>query len=481
MKKPVIFIPLAVLVILTGVLVFRTLTFPKAVTGKAESLAPLPDSAVAHFQQALRWKTVSLGLQKPIDTAEFKGFNRFLQQAYPLLHSRLSRQVFGEFSYLYEWKGTDTTLAPVVLMGHYDVVPVEAVAEKMWRQPPFSGALIQDTVWGRGAVDDKGSVLAILESVEQLLKTGFTPNRTLLLCFGHDEEIGGTRGAARIAEWLGKKGVKPYFVLDEGGMIKQDKNLSPYPLAVIGIQEKGYASYLLTVEKPGGHSSQPEKETAIDILSKALTKLRQEPTPAHIPPATAAFLDATASASASWTTRMAMANRWLFGGLIQKTMTADRQTSAMIRSTIVPTIVNAGVKDNVIPTVATAVVNSRIIPGETPESVMAYMNTTIADPRVKITPYDANWWAPSGKTDTEGNAFKSITGSVKKVMDDVVPAPYLLIGATDSRYFRPLTSEVMNFSASAFMEGYHGIDERLPVQEYRRMISFITHVIKSVR
>lgn len=477
MKKFFAFVGLALLA-LVSVLLLNTLRFPKATGSKAEELPALPDSALVHFQQALRLPTISWGVDKPIDTLTFMAFDKLLQQAYPNIHNTLQRQAFSQFSYLYHWKGTDSTLAPVVLMGHYDVVPVEDVAEKMWRQKPFGGALVGDTVWGRGAVDDKGAVIAILESVENLLRNGFEPTRSFYLCFGHDEEIGGTRGASTIAAWMKAQNIKAHFVLDEGGMIKVDQKLSTQPLGIIGVQEKGYASYKLYVEKPGGHSSQPETETAIDILAKALTRLREKPTPANMPDATLGFLQAAASSSPSFATRMVIANQWLLGAVLNSQLSKDRQTSAMIRTTLVPTIMDAGVKDNVIPTVAAAVVNSRIIPGETPESVKDFIRKTINDERVQISAYDENWWAPSGKTNTNGVAFKAVTSSLKKVIDNPVPAPYLVVGATDSRYFRPISTEVMNFSASTFMEGYHGIDERLPVSEYRRMIAFMTHLIK---
>jgi carboxypeptidase PM20D1 len=477
MKKVLIWIVLAIGV-LFGILVINTLRAPKAPTAKAEALMPLPDSAVVHLQQAIQLPTISWGTDKPIDSAAFRGFNDFLQAAYPLLHQKLSRQVFSEFSYCYTWRGSDSALDPVILMGHYDVVPVEEAAEKMWRQKPFSGVMTADTVWGRGACDDKGAVLAILESVEQLLHTGFTPKRTIYLCFGHDEEIGGTRGAAKMAQWMQEQGIKAAFVLDEGGMINVDKAVSLQPLAVIGVQEKGYASYRLSVEKPGGHSSMPEKETAIDILSAALTRLRTQTKDAKFTPATQEFLQATAAVSPSFMAKMAIHNQWLMGGLLEGQLSKEKRTSAMIRTTLVPTMLEAGVKDNVIPTIAEAVVNSRILPGETPESVREYIRTTIADNRVIIKPYDKNWWAPTNITNTQGEAFKKVAAAVQKVIDSAAPAPYLVIGATDSRYFRKVSTEVMNFNASTFMEGYHGIDERLPVKEYQRMFTFITHIIR---
>ncbi len=463
-----------------GILVVKTLLTPAPGSGKAQALLPFPDSALQHFQHAIQVPTVSLGDTKPVDTAAFIAFRQMIETSYPLVHQQLSRQAFNQFSYLYTWKGKDTTLAPYIFMGHYDVVPVEGVAEKMWRQKPFSGALVGDTVWGRGACDDKGSVIAILEAVESLLKSGFAPGRTIYLSFGHDEEIGGHRGANAIAGYLKSKGVKADFVMDEGGMINTDKRFSAYPLGIIGVQEKGYASYKLTVEKPGGHSSQPEVETAIDILAKGLAKLREHPAPATITPVMREFLQASAIASSSFISKMAIQNQWLLGAVLKTELTKDKRTSAMIRTTIVPTMLDAGVKDNVIPTVATAVVNSRILPGQTPESVRDYLSKTMADERIVITPYSDNWWAPSAATSTTGKPFTIVAANAAKVMDSLVPAPFLMIGATDSRYFRQVSDGVINFSASTFMEGYHGIDERLPVQEFQRMYTFLVHVMRSI-
>ena len=246
--------------VLIAVLVFNTLKdnkkLPKyTVEGKpAEN-----DSAALHLSQAIQIKTISFGDTLAIDTAEFIKFRSFLEKSYPNVHSKLERKIFNQFSYVYKWTGKDTTAKPYVLMGHMDVVPVEAVAESKWSVPSFSGTIKNDTIWGRGAVDDKVAVIAILESVEQLLKQNFTPNRTIYLCFGHDEEISGKRGAKVMSAWLKEQGIKPALVLDEGGQIdtKHFQQLKR-PFAVIGTSEKGYANFDLSVEIPGGHSSMEE-------------------------------------------------------------------------------------------------------------------------------------------------------------------------------------------------------------------------------
>ncbi|MFM1840801.1 MAG: hypothetical protein RIR47_850, partial [Bacteroidota bacterium] len=344
----------AALLLLIIVLVVNTLRDNKSLPNYTvdQSFETSGDSAAQHLSQAIQIKTVSFGDTLAIDTAEFLKFRKFIETTYPNITSKLTKQTFNEFSYVYKWTGKDTSLAPYVLMGHMDVVPVEAVAESKWTVPSFSGAIKNDTIWGRGAVDDKVSVIAILEAVEQLLKQNYTPNRTFYLCFGHDEEISGKRGAKIYSQWFKDNNIKPALVLDEGGQIdtKHFEQLKR-PMALIGTSEKGYVNIDLTVEIPGGHSSMPSPETAIDVLNKAIVKIREHQMPGSIPPTIIEMLNRTKSAE-SFTKRMVLSNLWLFNGLVLNQLSKTKETNAMTHTTLVPTIVHSGIKDNVIPSVA---------------------------------------------------------------------------------------------------------------------------------
>ena len=215
----------AILLLLIVVLIVNTLRDSKPLPTYTvdQSFETSGDSAAQHLSQAIQIKTVSFGDTLAIDTAEFLKFRKFIETTYPNITAKLPKQTFNEFSYVYKWTGKDTSVAPYVLMGHMDVVPVEAVAESKWTVPSFSGAIKNDTIWGRGAVDDKISVIAILEATEQLLKENYTPNRTIYLCFGHDEEISGKRGAKIYSKWFKDNNIKPALVLDEGGQIDTKK------------------------------------------------------------------------------------------------------------------------------------------------------------------------------------------------------------------------------------------------------------------
>lgn len=461
------------------VLVVNTLrTKPWPVHPSDASLYPLPDSAIRHMSQAIQIPTISINDSAALDSAAFHAFGAFLRRSYPLLHQHLTQTVIRQFSYVYEWKGRDTSLAPIVLMGHYDVVPVEAAVIKQWTVPPFSGTITDSCIWGRGSVDDKSGVIAILEATEALLRKGFVPQRTIFLCFGHDEEIRGP-SAGPVAQYLDQQGVRAEMVLDEGGELSESKTKElGRPLAVIGIAEKGYASFELFVNKEGGHSSIPEKETAIDILSAALYRLRTTTPPSRLTPPVREFLTRIGSSSNNFLHRMAATNLWLFDGAARSILSAQPEGSALVHTTIVPTVLTAGVKDNVVPTTATAIVNTRILPGETSLTVEEFIRTAIADDRVKIKKTGRFASEPSAVTSLGSPALKRLESALYRTIPNVLPAPYLMAGGTDSRFYRRISDGVVNFFPQTEGKGIHGINERLPIPDLQRGIHFITAIIE---
>lgn len=454
---------------------FRAKRWP--VTIPAHAQAPIPDSAIQHLVQAIRIQTVTFSDSTALDTVAFKSFGNFLERAYPLVHQRTSRTTIRELSLVFEWKGTDSTMAPIVLMGHYDVVPVEAAVIKQWLVPPFSGAVKDSCIWGRGAVDDKCGVVSILEAAESLLREGFAPKRSIYFCFGHDEEISG-QGAKAIAKYLGQKNVRAEMVLDEGGQLTTERIKEvKRPVAVIGVGEKGYASFELSVRSEGGHSMMPAKETAIDILAGALHKLRRRNPPAKLTPTMREFIERIGSSSESFSNRIASTNLWLFKGIALSRLAAMPEGNAMIRTTIVPTIIKSGIKDNMIPATATAIVNARILPGETSASVENYIRETIGDNRVAIKKtgkYDSE---PSSMTPVTSSAFKRVESALNKNIAGVLPVPYLGIGATDSRYYRSIADGVVNFYPMTDARGFHGVNERLTFKDLQLGINFFKTII----
>ena len=441
-------------------------------------LRPLPDSAIQHMSQAIRIPTISVSDSAALDTAAFQAWGAFMERAYPLVHQHLTRTRIRRFSYVFEWKGQRPELAPLILMGHYDVVPVETAAAAQWTRAPFSGDITDSCIWGRGAIDDKNGVVAILEAAEGLLRKGFVPQRTLYFCFGHDEEIRGP-STSWVVDYLLQRNVRPEMVLDEGGEISESKTKElGRPLAVVGIAEKGHVSFELSVDKEGGHSSLPAKETAIDILNTALYRLKNSPPPARLTASVKEFIGRIGSSSDNLGHRLAATNLWLFEGMVKKILSDQPEGYALTHTTIVPTILEAGVKDNVIPSKARAIVNCRILPGESIESTARFIRETLHDPRVVVRETGQLPSEPSAVTDTASPAFRRLVSAVSQTVPGVLPAPYLMVGGTDSRFYRRISGGIVNFFPMTDAKGAHGINERLPIIDLQRGIHLMSTIIE---
>jgi carboxypeptidase PM20D1 len=363
-----------------------------------------------------------------------------------------------------------------------DVVPVEPDSEKKWSHPPFAGRIADGYIWGRGAMDDKVNVLGVLEAVELLLAQGFQPQRTIYLAFGHDEEGGGQQGAAKIAALLGQRNVKLDFVLDEGSAITD--GIIPRiaaPVAAVGIAEKGYLSLQLTVDAPGGHSSMPPASTAIGILSRAIDKIERTPFPARIDGAMEEFF-AFVGPEMPWLERALLANQWVFEPWLKRELAKSPLTATLIRTTQAATLFYAGVKENVLPTQARAVVNFRLLGGDTIDRVQSRTREIIGDARVKIAPLaPATEASPISSSDAD--SFKLLHRTIRQVHPKVIVAPFLAIATTDARHYGKLSNNIYRFVPITVRpqdtDRFHGVDERISVQDYERCVRFYAQLIRN--
>lgn len=469
-------------VVLAAVVVGRTARF------RSRQLTPEPCAPLAldeaalrnHLSQAIQCRTVSYSDPEQVDKAAFVRLHGVLQTSFPRVHATMRRETVAELSLLYTWPGTAPELAPVLLMAHLDVVAADPAG---WEQPPFSGAVADGFLWGRGAADDKGSVMALLEAAEALIKDGFTPKRTLLFAFGHDEEVGGVHGARSIAALLAQREIAPVFSFDEGLVIAD--GIVPgvaAPVALIAVAEKGYLSLDLTVRTQGGHSSQPPRDTAIGILARAVARLEAHPMPARLEgPVARTF--AYAGPEMPFLMRMLFANLWLFEPLVKRELEAGAATNAALRTTTAPTIIRAGAKDNVLPAAARAVVNFRILPGDTVESVTAHAKRVIADDRVALKPV-GHHGDPSPVSSDSGPGFTALATSIRQVWPEAVVAPSLQIGGTDSKNYVDVVKEQYRFTPFRFtsedLPMIHGKNERVSLEGYAQAVRFYAQVMRNI-
>ena len=177
---------LAVIVVVAALLIFNTLSLSsKQVAPEPLEAMIFPDSAYHNLSKAIQFKTISFSEDAIPDSTAFNGFHEFLREAYPLVHEQLSLEKINEYSLLYKWQGTDASKKPIILMSHQDVVPVDQPTLSDWEAPPFEGRITDTHIIGRGTLDDKSSLMALMESVETLLQQNFRPAQTIYLAFGH--------------------------------------------------------------------------------------------------------------------------------------------------------------------------------------------------------------------------------------------------------------------------------------------------------
>jgi len=474
----------ALVVVLVVVVVVRTMRFTPA-RGDARpavALAPENDTLLAqHLAGAIKFATISKQDSGP-ELVPMRALHAYLAQTFPRTHATLTHEVVAPASLLFEWKGSDPALEPMVMMSHLDVVPVEAGSEGSWTHAPFSGDIADGFVWGRGTLDDKVGVLSTLEAIESLVAKGYTPRRTIYLAFGDDEEVDG-HGAGAIVALLKSRGVHPLVAIDEGsGIIRGIIPGVSRPAGLIGIAEKGHMSVQLTVMAAGGHSSMPPPQTAVGVLAQAIDRLEKHPLPAHMNAATEGMLGQLAR-EMPLGARVMMANLWLTRPLVMWSMARSPVTNASLRTTTAPTMIQGSPKENVLPIRAQAIVNFRIIPGETPESVIEHVKKVVDDTNVVVTVVGVPS-PPSPVSSTTSDAYRILSRDIAVLEPDAIIAPSLVVGATDSRQYGGYARDVYRFLpmqiGATDLERIHGTNERIGIHDYARGVAFMTLLISDL-
>jgi len=442
------------------------------------------DGAAGRLAEMIRIRTISNGVETPVEAEAFRDFRAYLQNTYPGVHEVLQREIIGEHSLLYTWTGTDLELAPILLMAHMDVAPIEPGTLPDWTHPPFAGTIANGFIWGRGTLDMKVSIGGIMEAVAYLVAQDFTPTRTVYLAFSHDEELAGPNGTASIVQTLDDRGIRLLFTIDEGMPVTQgvvpgvDRSV-----ALIGLAEKGRVTLEIVARGDGGHSSLPPVSTAVGRLGAAMYRLETNQMPRRLHPLIVETLSELAP-EMPLLRRVAIANIWLFRPALLSILEKTPAGNASIRTTTAPTMVTGGVKPNVLPTKARAVVDFRILPGDTVASVIEHVKNTIGDPELDVREIGNKGSDPTPVSDSNATSFGVIRQTIRQVMPDVVIAPGLVIGRTDSHHYRDIAISSYRFLPMRLgkedLQRIHGTDERIGVENYREIVRFYAQLIWNV-
>lgn len=439
------------------------------------------DQVAKRLAEVIQIETISKDLGK-IDVEPFNDLHKKLESMFPLVHKHMKREIISDASLLFTWAGKNKEAKPVLFAAHQDVVPADESTLDQWTHPPFSGEIADGFIWGRGTIDIKSQMMAALESAEILLGKGFEPERTIYLAFGQDEELGGQKGAAMIVEHLKNQGVQLAAMMDEGGTILEGAVAGVEgPVALIGTAEKGHLSLKIKASGTPGHSSMPGKDMAIGRLARALAKLDAHPQPIRLNALRDLFKNL--GSAASFGMQFVFSNLWFFGPIVKMQAENTNTTNAMIRTSTALTIVKGGVKDNVLPANAEAIANFRLLPGDSIATVCERVRKIIKDDQVDFEPLmDAAWEAsPVSSPDTK--SFLILKHTVRRVFDGVTVAPYLVMGATDARYYASITDAAYRFSPFQLtaddLNRMHGIDERISVASYAKMVAFFYELMQA--
>ena len=443
------------------------------------------EAAATHLQQAIRFPTVSMVDEYRDNTAPFLAFRQWILDTYPLFAARAEMTVVAGYSLVFHLKGTDPSLKGACFLSHMDVVPAPTDG---WTHDPFGGELAEDGfIYGRGALDMKCHLVSVLEGLEYLLAHGATFRRDVYVCFGHDEEPGQSfDGAPNIVKYLAEQGIRMEFVLDEGGTAIEGKTLFAHGLvAMVGAAEKGNGDLEIVVHGQGGHASSPRFPSANGRLANVIRKIERRYMPTHITPLTRRTLLSLAPYTGALF-KFFMVNSDVFSPLLRLVLgKASSVTNALIRTTLAPTMLWGPDARNVLPRETKVNINYRILTGETADDVRRHLERLLRRYiRAGIVSINMLGYSnPSAVADVDSDAYHVLSQSIRETFADVAVVPYTMVGATDSRFYYPLTDNVYRFGP--FVWGFddesrvHGIDERIRPEQLGRAVQFFVTFIRN--
>ena len=476
-------IVLGLLAVLVLILAINTLRFKPGKDAEPFEPIPLDEEMLArNLSEMIRIRTVTSALEQDVACDAFLDFHAFLEKTYPLAHKTLERETVGTYSLLYRWRGTGNDKKPYILLAHMDVVPINEKTLDKWQYPPFSGEIANGYVWGRGALDCKGQLANIMESVEYLLADGFTPDRDIYIAFGHDEESMGFMGMQHIAQLLAERNLHFEFVFDEGGAVANGSVVGINRLVgAVGIAEKRCVNLRLSAQSKGGHAAAPPKRTANGDIARAIAAIEKHPFPAEFD-VSLVFKLASICGYMKFPLNVIMANTWLTKPLLLKAFSFAPEGSAMVRTTMAATLVKGSHAINALAESPEAIVTMRLLPGQSLEKAVERVQKLVGD-RVKVEVFQAHSYTPK-LSGLDTNAYRTIKKIIEGLYPGCVTMPYLTMPVTDSRWLGGISDDIYRFEPhkSIAEDGLtiHGAGERITIESLREGTEFFIRLIRSV-
>lgn len=504
--KKILFIILSVVIVLIIIVLIKTFTYPfKKINSKTSEGWKFVknDSAIQRFSGGLKIPTVSSGELGEFDYSTFDTIKEYLRTSYPLVYENTEFTEVNKYGLVFKLKGKNSSLDPILFLSHTDVVPpgdadvkdksenifrpddkplpaVSKVAED-WDFGPFSGAVANGRIYGRGSIDMKGMLFSLMESMNNLIKNKHIPQRDIYLAFGFDEEVGGQQGAVKIAEYFKSKNIKFDAVYDEGGLILEKGSVAGIDsdVAVIGCAEKGFLSVKIKVKGLGGHASMPPMESAIGKAAVIMQRLEHDQMKSMITPLINEFFT-NIGGSMSFVNRMGISNQWLLKPVLLAQLTKNNSTNALVRTTTALTMMKGSDAPNVLSPEVEFVVNFRLLPGNSVKDVKEHIANATKGFDVEIEEIDSVKEA-SNVSPTNTKAFKLIEAAIKEIHPTAIATPYLTVGATDAYKYQIVSKNIYRFMPikinDAEKQSIHSTNEYLSIENYMKMIHYFKFIM----
>ena len=354
---------------------------------------------------------------------------------------------------------------PLILQGHVDVV---TTANQEWEQPPFAANIVDNYLWGRGALDMKGGVVMMLCALLRAKAEGFTPAGDMILTIMSDEEAASDYGARFLVEQHPEQFAGAKYAIGEGG--GSSTYVGDQRYYSIMVAEKQVCWMRATFRGPGGHGSSPMRGGAMAKLGRVLSTLDQHRLPVHITPVMTqmiATLAETAPAPLDELIARLLDPTQTDATLDQlqaKGITLARALDALLHNTVNATVVHGGFKTNVIPSEITLELDGRLLPGYTPADVQAELAQLLGEPlAIELIRHDP------GLTTVDMTLFPLLADILKDLDPAAIPLPAMVGGFTDGRMFARLGIQNYGFLPLQLPKGFnagptiHAANERVPV------------------